>query len=134
MKCSPWKEICTSNNARRIEVALADVPRSVSASAADKSRRGSSNNYPVHGRAHKPRQIRKRCETIFPSTFSGDDPVGQRLAGVRVLTDRYRSAGLTPIVHDFYSSSWQEMLHEINRRAVITNLIVWISRIHERSS
>jgi hypothetical protein len=67
--------------------------------------------------------------------FSGsDDPVGQRLAGVRVLTDRYRNAGLTPIVHDFYSSSWQEMLHEINRRAVITNLIVWISGIHERSS
>ena len=39
--------------------------------------------------------------------------------------DRYRSAGLTSIAHDFYTGGRHEMLHETNRRAVITNLLVW---------
>jgi 3-methyladenine DNA glycosylase/8-oxoguanine DNA glycosylase len=51
------------------------------------------------------------------------------LEGVRVLIDRYRSAGLTSIAQDFYSGSRHEMLHEINRRDVITNLLVWISGV-----
>ena len=60
--------------------------------------------------------------------FSGsDDPVDQRLEGVRVLVDRYRSAGLTSIAHDFYSGGRHEILHEINRRDVIPNLLAWIS-------
>jgi len=38
--------------------------------------------------------------------FSGsDDRVGQRLEGVRILIDRYRSAGLSSIAHDFYSGA-----------------------------
>jgi len=49
----------------------------------------------------------------------------QRLEGVRVLIDRYRSAGLTSIAHNFYTGGRHEMLHEINRRDVITNLLVW---------
>jgi alpha-beta hydrolase superfamily lysophospholipase len=64
----------------------------------------------------------------------GDDPVGQRLEGVRVLIDRYRSAGLTSIAQDFYSGGRHEMLHETNRRDVITNLLVWISGILKKSS
>jgi len=51
-----------------------------------------------------------------------------------VLIDRYRSAGLTSIAHDFYSDGRHEMLHEINRRDVITNLLVWMSSIVERRS
>jgi hypothetical protein len=38
------------------------------------------------------------------------------------LTDS--SAGLTSIAQDFYSGGRHEMLHEINRRDVITNLLV----------
>jgi alpha-beta hydrolase superfamily lysophospholipase len=65
--------------------------------------------------------------------FSGsDDPVGQRLEGVRVLIDRYRSAGLTSIAKDFYTGGRHEMLHETNRRDVITNLVVWLSGVLER--
>jgi hypothetical protein len=41
--------------------------------------------------------------------------------------DRYRSVGLTSIHHDFYPGGRHEMLHEINRRDMITNLLVWIS-------
>jgi alpha-beta hydrolase superfamily lysophospholipase len=80
-----------------------------------------------------PREIRKVREDLPVYIFSGsDDPVGQRLEGARVLIDRYRSAGLTSITNDFYSGGRHEMLHEINRRDVITNLLVWMSGIVER--
>src|SRR6267154_6639617 len=82
-----------------------------------------------------PREIRKVPDDLPLYIFSGsDDPVGQRLEGVRVLIDRYRSAGLTSIAHDFYSGGRHEMLHEINRRDVITNLLVWMSSIVEGRS
>jgi hypothetical protein len=51
-----------------------------------------------------------------------------------MLIDRYRSAGLASIAHDFYSDGRHKMLHEVNRRDVITNLLVWFSGILERSS
>jgi alpha-beta hydrolase superfamily lysophospholipase len=77
-----------------------------------------------------PQEIRRVREDLPLYIFSGsDDPVGQRLEGVRVLIDRYRSAGLTLIAQDFYSGGRHEMLHELNRRDVITNLLVWISGI-----
>jgi alpha-beta hydrolase superfamily lysophospholipase len=80
-----------------------------------------------------PREIRRVRDDLPVYIFSGsDDPIGQRLEGVRVLIDRYRSAGLTSIALDFYSGGRHEMLHEINRRDVITNLLVWMSGIVER--
>ncbi len=82
-----------------------------------------------------PREIRKVQDDLPVYIFSGsDDPVGQKLEGVRVLIDRYRSAGLTSIAHDFYSGGRHEMLHERNRRDVITNLFVWMSSVVERRS
>src|SRR6266550_150236 len=82
-----------------------------------------------------PQEIRKVREDLPLYIFSGsDDPVGQRLEGVRVLIDRYRSAGLASIAHDFYTGGRHEMLHEINRRDVITNLLVWMSSFVERRS
>ena len=59
-----------------------------------------------------PREIRKVPDDLPLYIFSGsDDPPGQRLEGVRVLIDRYRSAGLPAIAHDFYSGGRHEMLH-----------------------
>ena len=82
-----------------------------------------------------PQEIRKMREDLPLYIFSGsDDPIGQRLEGVRVLIDHYRSAGLTSIAHDFYSGGRHEMLHELNRRDVITNLLVWLSGILEKRS
>jgi alpha-beta hydrolase superfamily lysophospholipase len=81
-----------------------------------------------------PSEIRKVQEDLPIYIFSGsDDPLGQKLAGVRVLIDRYRSAGITSIAHDFYQGGRHEMLHELNRRDVITNLLVWLSGTLERS-
>ena len=82
-----------------------------------------------------PKELRKVREGLPIYIFSGsDDPVGQRLEGVRALLDRYRGAGLAPIAHDFYPGGRHEMLHELNRRDVITNLLVWISGIVKRAS
>jgi alpha-beta hydrolase superfamily lysophospholipase len=82
-----------------------------------------------------PKEIRKVREDLPLYIFSGsDDPVGQGLEGVRAPVDRYRSAGITSIAHDFYPGGRHEMLHEINRREVFTNLLVWISGILKRAS
>ena len=51
-----------------------------------------------------------------------------------MLIERYRSAGIVSITHDFYPGGRHEMLHEVNRREVFTNLLVWISGILERTS
>jgi alpha-beta hydrolase superfamily lysophospholipase len=86
-------------------------------------------------RLANPREIRNVPEDLPLYIFSGgDDPIGQRLEGVRVLIDRYRSAGLTSIADDFYSGGRHELLHETNRRDVITNLLVWISGIAKSAS
>src|SRR6185312_13617403 len=67
--------------------------------------------------------------------FSGsDDPVGGKLEGVRVLIDRYHSAGIASIAHDFYTGGRHEILHELNRREVIANLLVWLSGVVKRES
>jgi len=62
--------------------------------------------------------------------FSGsDDPVGERLTGVRVLIDRYHKAGICDISFDSYPGGQHEMLNEINRGEVRANLLVWISGV-----
>lgn len=62
--------------------------------------------------------------------FSGSaDPVGQRLAGVRVLLSRYREGGLRDVSHDFYPGGRHEMLNDINRDEVRPHLLWWITRV-----
>lgn len=81
-------------------------------------------------RLSDPRELRKVRADLPIYIFSGsDDPVGQKLEGVRVLMGRYHSAGLTSIAHDFYTGGRNEMLRELNRSEVITNLLVWISGV-----
>src|SRR5438094_2067238 len=82
-----------------------------------------------------PREIRKVRGDLPIYILSGsEDPVGQKLEGVRALMDRYRAAGITSMSHDFYYGGRHEMLHELNRREVFTNLLVWISGILGRAS
>ena len=62
--------------------------------------------------------------------FSGsEDPIGQQLEGVRLLMERYRKVGVTNLSHHFYAGGRHEMLHEINRKEVVTNLLLWISEV-----
>ena len=65
--------------------------------------------------------------------FSGsEDPVGQHLAGAKLLITRYRAAGLRDIAHDFYPGGRHEMLNETNRREVHTRLLGWIAGVLDR--
>ena len=64
--------------------------------------------------------------------FSGsNDPVGQQMRGLHVLTERYRAAGVRNISCDFYPGGRHEMLNEINRREVQIRLLGWISKMLE---
>jgi len=81
-------------------------------------------------RLAEPRELRKVRGELPLYVFSGgEDPIGQRLAGVRELIERYRSAGAASITHDFYAGGRHEMLHELNRCEVTANLLAWISGI-----
>jgi len=65
--------------------------------------------------------------------FSGsEDPVGQKLEGVQILIARYRNAGIHDISHDFYPGGRHEMLDEINRNEVVSNMLSWIDTVLER--
>ena len=80
-----------------------------------------------------PRELRKVREDLPIYIFSGsDDPFGQQLEGVQVLVDRYRSAGLAPIAHDFYPGGRHEMLNEVNRHEVQMRLLGWVSQNLEK--
>jgi hypothetical protein len=67
--------------------------------------------------------------------FSGsEDPIGLQLQGIRTLTERYRQAGIRNICHDFYEGGRHEMLNELNRGQVRTNILVWLlSVLHDQS-
>lgn len=79
-----------------------------------------------------PASLRKIRSDLPIYMFSGsNDPVGLRLEGLRILIERYRAAGLQDISHDFYPGGRHEMLNEINRAEVRTNLLRWISSVLE---
>ena len=67
--------------------------------------------------------------------FSGsEDPIGQQLPGIRTLIERYRQAGIRNVSHDFYEGGRREMLNELNRGQVRTNILVWLSSVlHDQS-
>ena len=75
-----------------------------------------------------PSRLRQIRQDLPIYLFSGsEDPVGQQLEGVRLLIDRYHQAGIRNICHHFYQGGRHEMLNEINRGEVQTNLLLWIS-------
>jgi alpha-beta hydrolase superfamily lysophospholipase len=65
-------------------------------------------------RLFDPRNLGKLNPDLPIYLFSGsEDPVGQELAGIGILLERYRKAGLHDISHDFYSGGRHEMVNEI---------------------
>ena len=83
-----------------------------------------------------PSRLRQIRQDLPIYVFSGsEDPVGQQLEGVRLLIDRYHQAGIRDINHHFYQGGRHEMLNEINRGEVQTNLLLWISAaLHNKLS
>ena|SRR5215831_1919438 len=80
------------------------------------------------GKLSDPANFRKIRKDLPVYLFSGsEDPVGEQLAGVAVLIQRYRDAGISGISHDFYPGGRHEMLNEVNRKEVRERLMRWIS-------
>ena|ERR1700756_1005618 len=74
-----------------------------------------------------PSRLRQIRQDLPIYLFSGsEDPVGQQLEGVHVLIDRYHQAGIRNVFHHFYPRGRHEMLNEINRGEVRTDLLLWI--------
>ena len=81
-------------------------------------------------RLSDPAGLRRIRSDLPVYLFSGsDDPVGQQLAGVQVLIERYREAGIDDISHEFYLGGRHEMLNEINRDEVQARLLGWIAAV-----
>lgn len=79
-------------------------------------------------RLRDPAQLQRIRKDLPIYVFSGsEDPVGQRLEGVRLLIERYREAGVSNVAHDFYPGGRHEMLNEINRDEVRARLLGWIA-------
>jgi alpha-beta hydrolase superfamily lysophospholipase len=76
--------------------------------------------------------LRKIRDDLPIYLFSGsEDPVGQQLDGVRLLIERYQKVGIDDISYDFYTGGRHEMLNEINRGEVLTNMLRWILAVLE---
>ena len=81
-------------------------------------------------RLSDPASLRQIPSDLPVYLFSGsEDPVGERLEGVRVLIDRYHQAGIHGVSHDFYPGGRHELLNEVNRDEVRTRLLDWISAL-----
>jgi alpha-beta hydrolase superfamily lysophospholipase len=67
----------------------------------------------------------------------GEDPIGQRLEGVRLLIERYRRSGMWRISQYFYPGARHEMLNETCSADVRATLLRWMSRVlqdHENAT
>lgn len=59
--------------------------------------------------------------------FSGEkDPVGGFTKGVTKLVEAFKSLGMKDVTYRFYKDGRHEMLNEINRCQVISDLIEWL--------
>ena len=57
------------------------------------------------------------------------DPVGDRLASVRALVERYRDAGLGDVELHVYPGARHEVFNETNRDEVEGDLLRWLDRV-----
>jgi alpha-beta hydrolase superfamily lysophospholipase len=62
--------------------------------------------------------------------LAGDaDPVNGRLEGLKLLAQRYRSAGLVDVTERYYAGGRHEMFNETNRDEVLSDLLTWLKRV-----
>lgn len=74
---------------------------------------------------------RRNLAKMDPSTpvyfFSGDkDPVGQNGEGVRKVAGFFTGAGCTDVTVKLYPEGRHEMMNELNRDEVFTDLLAWL--------
>jgi alpha-beta hydrolase superfamily lysophospholipase len=76
-----------------------------------------------------PDQLRNIPKTLPIYFFSGTkDPVGANTAGVEKIIRIYEKLGIADLSFKFYEDGRHEMLNEINRDMVITDIIQWLNK------
>ena len=78
--------------------------------------------------------VREAISNIRPDLpillLAGDrDPINRNLEGLALLERRYRDAGIQRIDKQIYPDGRHEMLNELNRDEVTSNLITWLNDI-----
>jgi alpha-beta hydrolase superfamily lysophospholipase len=73
-------------------------------------------------------ELLRRIRPDLPCLFvAGDqDPVNQRLQGLRLLEQSWRDAGVQRIDTLYYPGGRHEMLNEINRDEVTRDIVAWL--------
>jgi len=62
--------------------------------------------------------------------LAGDaDPVNGKLEGLKLLAQRYRTAGLRDVTERYYAGGRHEVFNETNRDEVMADLLGWVQRI-----
>ncbi|SLN72837.1 alpha/beta hydrolase [Oceanibacterium hippocampi] len=80
----------------------------------------------------EPEAIARMPKDLPLYVFAGtEDPVGERGRGVARLLAAYERAGLRRVTSKLYPDARHELLHEINRDAVIADLIAWLDGLGE---
>jgi alpha-beta hydrolase superfamily lysophospholipase len=76
-------------------------------------------------------ELLRRIRSDLPMLLvAGDmDPVTGQLAFLEVLKQRYEAAGIGNIETRYYKGGRHEMLNEINREEVVSDLVSWLDKI-----
>ena len=62
--------------------------------------------------------------------FAGDkDPVNANLAGLKIVAQRYRDAGIADVTEKYYPGGRHEMFNETNRDEVMRDLLAWMNGV-----
>lgn len=76
---------------------------------------------------HKSSEIRKTEKNLPLLFISGaEDPVGKKGKGVKRVVDSYRKAGSKMLDLKLYPNARHEMLFELNREEVMTDILTWL--------
>ena len=83
--------------------------------------------------ANDPKNIASMRKEMPVYLFSGDcDPVGNRGKGVRHVQQLLEQAGMQDVTVRLYAGGRHEMLNEINRDAVMAELLQWLEEKTEQ--
>ena len=76
-------------------------------------------------------EIMSHVRTDLPIyTVVGDqDPLHRPLALLKELVKRFETAGVTDIIFKVYPEAHHEVLNEMNRDAVVKDILTWLERI-----
>ncbi|MGK0469261.1 serine aminopeptidase domain-containing protein, partial [Clostridium sp.] len=78
------------------------------------------------------RQIKKVPKDLPIYIFSGDkDPVGKNGKGVLKLFKTYKKHGIVDLTYKLYKDGRHEMLNEINKEEVNSDVIKWLNKYIE---